>query len=123
MGFTIEELNDAPVIVITVNPPVDDKSGPTQIGDAALAFQKEKNGQVVRIIDLTEVKFSFGDVAQGMATDVAFLDPNIKTIIVGTDALVKMAGEAFKQDQYGKVDVPVFASMDEAVEAARQALK
>lgn len=122
MSLTVETVKDTPIIVITVEPPIDIDHDPADATKHALNFQKKRGGTVVRITDYTHVKLRFSDVMLGMAADTSFKDPHIINFIVGNDELVRLLAEAFKQEQYGGVDVKVFGSTAEALREARAVL-
>jgi hypothetical protein len=72
------------------------------------------------ISDVTDVEMSFSEIMLAMHTaskgdeGYSVTASNQTNVVVGTDALVQMAVEALKQDQYGSVNIKVFASIDEA---------
>jgi hypothetical protein len=122
MGLTIDTRPDDRIIFITVKPPVVVPDDPAEATEATLAFQKQQGGTVCRITDYTQVKLTFSDVVEGMASDKVFRDPNIISVMIGTDAMVKMAADSFRQTQYGGVDVTLVSTRDEALRKAQQLL-
>ena len=122
MGLTIDTRPKDRIIFITVKPPVVVPDDPAEATKATLAFQQKQGGTVCRITDYTQVRLTFSEVVEGMASDKVFRDPNIISVMIGTDAMVKMAADSFRQEQYGGVDVALVATRDEALRKAKQLL-
>ena len=122
MGLTIEKHPNDSIIFITIKPPVVVPEDPAEATEATLDFQKKQGGMVCRITDYTKVKLTFSDVVEGMASDKAFSDPNIISVMIGSDAMVRMVADSFRQAQYGGIDVTLVATRDEALRKAKQLL-
>lgn len=122
MGLAIDTRPKENIIIITVKPPVVVPDDPAEATEATLAFQKKQGGAICRITDYSQVKLTFSDVVEGMATDKAFRDPNIYSVMIGTDAMIKMAADGFRQAQYGSVNVTLVSTRDEALKKAKQLL-
>ncbi len=73
---------------------------------------------------MLNVQVDFSQLSAGLAMaftnkDSVYSNPNLKIILVGTDAMLKIGNEAVKsQEQYGQIDIPLFSTMDEAREYA-----
>ena len=127
MSYIIKQLGDESIIIITCinfNVTVD---MPNVHRDVATLIQ-DKPGLFYRIVDLTEANFSFSGAVDGLlvasrSATGGVADPRTRTILVGTDEMTKLASEAFKQDQYGKRDVPMFSSLKAGIDYARTELK
>lgn len=78
-----------------------------------------------RIDDLSEAQMSWNQFVDGIfvaTRDVpgSMTDPRIQGILVGEYEMVRLASESMKQDQYGATNTPMFTSLDEALNYARE---
>jgi hypothetical protein len=81
-------------------------------------------GPVYCIYDIGSVYLGFSDLVMTLSTAIrgtpgSASDPRVKVVIVGTDDLAQLASDASHQEQYGRLNSPLFASMEEAVAYAR----
>jgi hypothetical protein len=123
MGIKVETRPDENLMIIRLQAPLSLPEDPMEATEATVKFQQEQDGVICRITDYTKVKLTFSDVVEGMASDKVFRNPNIISVMVGSDAMVKMAADSFKQEQYGAVDVILVSTMDEALEKGKQMLQ
>ncbi|MCI0364452.1 MAG: hypothetical protein L0219_11245, partial [Phycisphaerales bacterium] len=85
----------------------------------------EIDGPVWRITNTYDVETTFSDLMQilGKATSNepgSTTDPRITSLLVGSDAWVKMVSASLQQRQYGALNVPLLHSVDEALARARE---
>ena len=84
-------------------------------------------GPVVLIIDYREVQTNFAEIIEIMkgnqAGKRADLNQRTFTIMVGEDRLVNMYRDSMRQPGSGAVQVPYFADMEKAIEAAEYYLE
>jgi hypothetical protein len=77
------------------------------------------------VLDVRQMNLSFGEMMEAMAAMTrgemaAYTHPMLKElIVVTTNAVYKLGAAALTQEQYNKVKVRVFDSMDDALEYAR----
>jgi hypothetical protein len=75
-------------------------------------------GILYRIIDVTRWRIAFSDLMLVLDIDTrggSGVDPRVRTVIVGSGEMVTLGIEAMKQQQYGAVNIPGFATMAEAL--------
>lgn len=86
-------------------------------------------GLVYYIIDVRQSKSTFKDMLDilrmpqddgQMEAEAAGID--IRLMMVGSDALAKFYVQAAQQHQYGRMQIPLFATLDAAIDAARTGL-
>lgn len=127
MSRKIKRLPDEPIIVATWIEPVDiQKEFPQKFAevDALIGADEE----VCVVDDLTNLKIDFSTLVSGMAAQRAKIpgapfDPRIHSILVGSGTLWELASKGARQLQYGKLDIPLFPSLEEALGYAREKIK
>ena len=122
MALQVQKRPDEAIIVIETHPPLNGDTDPVEATAVTLEFQAEVGGTICRITDYTRTPIPFGVLVKGMSTDKAFQHPEVISVVVGDDDMVKLVAEGFKQDQYGKIDVKMTASREEALALAHQLL-
>ena len=90
----------------------------------AVKLKNELGRAVYRIIDVTTMDLTFPDMTAAMAAERGLEggsgDPDVTTCFVGSGALVEIGTKALaEQDQYGKGNVKMFTSVDDAVDFIR----
>jgi len=129
MPIKVEYIKDDRILVIVFIDPIQmpaDAETPIQ---ETLAFKKEVGAPVCRILDFSGIKLNFGDMVAGMAYDMGreggTWDPEVSSIYVGTDELVKFGATSLRnQQQYQGANVKgIFTSREEALSHARSLLK
>ena len=84
------------------------------------------DGDLYSIADMRGIEITFADLTQGMAQafstpDSVYANPRLTTYTVGDSELVRLGTEAVsKQDQYGKIAIKLYSSVEEALEAINQ---
>jgi hypothetical protein len=87
----------------------------------------DKHGGVLySIADLRRITTSFPDMLKIINNDNqgrpgSSTDPRLRLMLVGTSEFVKLFVNAM--EQFGGVQIPVFTDLDEAIEAARTAIR
>ncbi|HEC22198.1 MAG TPA: hypothetical protein ENI95_04705 [Chloroflexi bacterium] len=122
MSFTMQRLPDEPILIVTRFDAV-----PSDLPDIfrlSLELKKEIEGTVYRIHDLSRIDLDFSTMVEGMANASAkcegsMRDSRFRDILVGSHELIQLASAAFQQKQYGGLTIPLFESLEEAVEYAR----
>ncbi len=85
----------------------------------------DEAGHAYRITDVSDLDGSFGDLVLVMAKAASGQpgspsDPRITAVLVGSEMLVRIYAEGLRQEQYGKLNVPLFANHDEALVYLRE---
>lgn len=122
MGVHVEELPDEQIIIITIQPPVIMPDDPLGATEATLRFQQHQNTTICRITDFRPVRLTFADMIEGMAADEAFRSPHVRSVVIGTDPMIKVGAQGFRQAQYGGIEVMLVTTRDEALQQARRLL-
>jgi hypothetical protein len=119
MSVVIEPFADENIIVVTIQPPVVMPDDPLNATEETMKFQTQQDTIICRITDFRQVKLSFADVIEGLATDEAFRSPHVISVIVGTDPMVKVGTKGYREAAYGGLDVLLTPTREEAMRQAR----
>ncbi|MEM6283290.1 MAG: hypothetical protein AAF787_13935 [Chloroflexota bacterium] len=124
MPFTINKIPNEPIIVVTLYDPftVEDAR------QTAIDIQQYRSDDYVSfmISDASQITSPFSQMVEIMG-EVAgegagkINDPQMRVVSVGTDEMVKLSAEAYRQEQYGSADVQIFSNVDEALTYVRRA--
>lgn len=123
MPITVERLPNEPIIIATMTgkitadcirdmyrfsaPIVDEIGGPVfRITDARVAEST-----------FSDVVFILAEVAQEMPGSAK--DPRVTPVLVGSNEWAKLVASSVGQQQYGKLNVPLYEEMDEALAYVR----
>jgi hypothetical protein len=118
MPVDVTQIAQQPIIVATVIEPF---APLKEMPDAEQQFQELAatiQGIIYRIIDVTQWRITFSDLMLVLDIDTrggSGVDPRVRTVIVGSGEMVTLGIEAMKQQQYGAVNIPGFATMAEAL--------
>lgn len=132
MPFTIEERTDlpAPTVVVTMQEPFDSARDSLLSTGAANSQVAAIEGDLVYVIvDLSQLKLDLSSLMEGFAA--AFLPhegvsmdhvmaSRVRTLMIGTGSLMKMAARAAGQEQYGSRQIELFPTLDKALDFIRQ---
>jgi hypothetical protein len=126
MPYEVSRLGHEPIIIATLSDPIDWAQDIKNTTAQVAALAAEIEGQGFRITDLTQANLTFSELMMGLATVLRseggwLSTPRIKPLVVTTQEL----GREFQtfvanQEQYGKLHVEVFSTLDEAVAYARE---
>ena len=122
MAFTAERIPGQPIVVCTIYPEIDIESDPAQSYEQVHEMLADEVGTLYRIINFLEIHVEFSHVVMGLASDPGMHDPRMRTIMVGTHDLVRLAAAASSQEQYGAKSVELCTSVEEAVATAQAEL-
>lgn len=126
MTIDVKRLEGEAIIVVTW--PGDLEPDQQKIASAEVdrLIGEDETG-VVRIDDMSSINFNFSTVVMGMAEARSKKpgyprDPRLKNIIVGNkdNAFMSLITKAAGQDQYGHLRIPLYFSLEEALEAIRR---
>lgn len=128
MPYKVERLPNEPIIVVTWQSPTDPGEDADKMCEEVDACIKPDETKVYCINDFREVKINFSALVSGMAVQRqnrpgAAGDPRIRSIMIGSGTLWDLASKAAKQLQYGGLDMPLFATLDDAIAHAREKIK
>ncbi len=124
MPATIHRLQDLPAILIDIQEPFDPKNDVMKSAEEAARLREELRRPIYRIIDVSKVDIEFSEMIVAMGTERKKAggsgDPDVTTCFVGTSDVVRMGTQALaEQEQYGKGDVKLFTSADDAIRFIR----
>lgn len=120
-SISIEKHSEHPIVVVTITgmPAYDD---PVKASEMVMPVIQSFSGRCVRIMDFSGYRMDFSVLVQGLANDPYLHDSKVVTVFVGDNDLVRLGTEAARQDQYGSLELPLFATLDEAMHYAPNAL-
>jgi hypothetical protein len=127
MGITVERIPGEPILVATLSGDVTaDHVRSMFERSAKLAEQIE--GRVYRITDLSAIKTKFSDLVEALAQASkgqpgSSSDPRFCAVIVGDNQWSRMYSEGLKQEQYGKYNIPLVSSLEDAMDYIREQQK
>jgi hypothetical protein len=128
LGYRVTRLLDLPVIVakLVIPPRLDVENLFREIAAEVLPHIEAANGPLYRINDLSAFDLIpiFSAVVRGLAFETQQLpgtssDPRLIPMFVGKGRDAQLIVNALKQDQYGNYDVPLFPTLDQALERIR----
>ncbi len=129
MPISIETLPDEPVVLVKFSNPMDIRQEIPSFVEALREVFDASPEPLIDITDATGLKVSFGDIVAGMAMltrgEMAVLrHPHAAAYIVIADSdLIRMAGNALTQGQYGGLNIKVVRTLDEALNLAREMIQ
>jgi len=127
MGNTVKRLSELNTIIFEATKPFKVPDDPMATTMETSKFLASTQGPIFRVIDITEVvdTLDFSNLMLAMAEERGKPggadDPNVTTLFVGSGELVKIGAEALKeQEQYGKANVHLFESQEDALAFVRE---
>ena len=122
----IRKLDDAPILISTFSGYItdDDLKRSDQVGPEFFAQIHE---DAIMIIDVTGGTSSFGEVLHMLRhgapeQNMSGFPFRVQMFLVGTDTMAKLYVDAARLKQFGAQQIPMFASLDAAIAAARQTI-
>ena len=118
MPASFKKLDNEPIVILTYYDPI----SPADL--ASVFAQTAKVADMIEplyvINDLSAMRLTFGGVVMGTSEAArggpgSAGDTRTRHVLVGGHELVKFSGEAMKQEQYGALNIPVFATIEEAL--------
>jgi hypothetical protein len=128
MSYTIEQLPGEPIVLVTFANPFDIRTDIPLFVEELRAIFDASPEPLIDITDTRGLKIAFGDIVAGMAmltrgTMSVLNHPNVaRYIIVADSDLIRVAGQALGQRQYGNLRVSVVKDPGEAQRLAREAV-
>lgn len=125
MPIVNKQLSANPNILIsTIVNPLDLNTDPLKSLGEIQEILNKTEGVLHIIADCREVHPSFSDVVTGMASTSREGSPlrndRLRTVIVAQGEIFTNMAEWYKQNQYGKLDMPLFKTVDEAIAFVKQ---
>lgn len=122
MPFTVERLLDQPIVIASASDPFDLLEDLPEMMEeaAAAAYEISENPYIiydfslVDDIDFSELAGGFMNMVEGNPGSPS--DAESRVLIVGVNEDWDIVEESFRQDNYGKVDIPTFVSVSEALQ-------
>jgi hypothetical protein len=125
MPFQVTRLDDEPIVIATLADPIDWAHDIKQSTAQVAALAAEFEGQGFRITDLTQATVTFSELMMGLAAVLRseggwLSNPQIRPLVVTTQELGREFQKfAAEQEQYGKLQIEVFSTLEEAIGYAR----
>ncbi|MEL6525250.1 MAG: hypothetical protein AAFQ07_06020 [Chloroflexota bacterium] len=128
MLASVTKLDDQPIIIVRYQAPFRPQED-ISAAQEQIAKLLDDHGQhnMFRIDDLSEAGMDWNSFVEGIfiaTRDVpgSMTDTRINGVLVGEDALVKMASESMKQEQYGSTQTMMFDCMHQAMAYVQEQL-
>jgi hypothetical protein len=126
MPYQVSRLGHEPIIIATLSDPIDWAQDIKKTTAEVAALAAEIEGRGFRITDLTQTNVTFSELMMGLAavlrSEGGWLStPQITPLVVTTQELGREF-QAFvaQQEQYGKLHIEVFSTLEQAVAYARE---
>jgi hypothetical protein len=126
MAVTVKTHQQKPIIIVQYADPLNVKEDLDTVFQHATSAYSEDLPVFVMISDLSAINLEFSDMMIGMQEATVSRDgfsmtaPNVTLLVVTRDEMPRLGAEAFQQDQYGSVMVPVFEDLDAALAHAEK---
>jgi hypothetical protein len=122
---TINKLHNEPIIIATYTKDQLPAEAINEVIQYTAQLLEEIDGVIYCIEDLTEADMTFGNAVQAMAAVTkkqpgSARDPRVKMLLVGSGSLLDVCAKAFRQLQYGELQIPLYSSIEEALADARE---
>lgn len=126
MGHTITQLPSESVVIAKFTNPFDALKDSVAVAAFLTEHLRTTAGQIYYIADMSGIKITFFDLVQGMSQ--SFTDPTspyansrLTTLTVAGDLLISLGVKAAsEQQQYGKVNVKLYRTVDQALAQVRK---
>jgi hypothetical protein len=119
MPVSVTRLDDLPVIIATLEGLMD-LSMITKMYNDSAALMLPHEDRVYRLADVRHTDSTFADImyivkaaSQGMPGSET--DPRIRPVYVGNNRWIEMARNSLQLEQFGKVNVPMFHTIEDAL--------
>ncbi len=128
MAMQTEKLPELRAIIFALHGAIETLEEPARSMAETVAFKKEVDGIVFRVVDFTDAQLDFSNLVMGMAMEKQHeggaFDPEVATIYVGVHDLVELGVRAFKeQEQYaGSNVIGLVSTRQEALDLIRAQL-
>jgi hypothetical protein len=127
MPCTFEYIPDEPIMIVHFYASAVETDVMQQVFDATAAFIEKVGGHVWRINDYEKVDIpptmliNMAKAAQlaGKKIPGSTSDPNVSVILVGRNYASQVFREFMAQQQFGAVKMPIFDTIEQALEAVR----
>lgn len=118
---TVVRPTDEPILIATFVGHVDSDMM-LEMFRASDALTREGETIIYRISDCREANTHFADMMRivseaGRGLPGSSTDPRFHPVLVGTQAMVKLVADMLKQQKNGGLQVPIFHTIDDALEA------
>lgn len=129
MAFTVEQIADEPIVVLTVTYPIADANQEGEDSDAAVAAAGAKiAGKYYRIAEMSDLELSWQDMVywlnqQREAKAGSINDPRVVSLLVSDTAMTQKTAQFASQSQYGGREIKVFRTLDDALAHARNGME
>ena len=125
MAFKFERVPGEPIAIGTMFNPHDPVNDTIGLSEELTKTLNEISDTVYYIADMSSLDVSFADLTVGLAQAYRtpgspYANPRLKTFPVGSAGMIKFGVEAASQQaNYGKQQIKLYASREEALETIR----
>ena len=125
MAFKVEKVPNEPIVISTISNPYDAMVDSAGIAQELLQILSETSDTIYYVADMSNLNVSFSELTVGLAhafrtPGSPYANPRLKTLPVGSAGMIKFGVEAAsQQSNYGKQQIQLYASVDEALAFAR----
>ena len=125
MPVKIDPVPDEPIVVVTFEGHIDLETVRNMFVETAIVFAKFE-GNVYRIADIRTADTDFVDIVKMIKAireglPASSIDPRVHGIFVGQNQFARMYADMTKQ--MGGIPIPMFATMEDALEYAHLQLQ
>ncbi len=114
-------LQNEPILLLRFVPPADLTADAPLLREDIVQAAQSAGGFLYLISDLSLLNLLFPDVVVGMFEMTKVIeDIDLYPVLVGTSDMVRLISQAAKQEQYGSLHLPLFETVDEALDHIRQ---
>lgn len=126
MPFAVDPNAAQNILVATFYPPVDVDQDHHALLAESVGRLEEGHTPLYRVLDFRSAYLNFSDMIRWLAADTAHhlpgaaLDPQVRTVLVSNSEDTDRIAEWLEQDQYGGLHIPLFSSIDDALNYVSQ---
>lgn len=120
MTYNVECMTGQRMILVTYGPDTDFEVEAPQVHEkVAEALDDLPSGKAVLIADFRQVVMDFGTLVMALnnltqPVPGSLSDERLHVVFIGSDDLVELGAESLKRTQFGKLDVIVFETLEDA---------
>jgi hypothetical protein len=122
MSVKVDRIPGEPIIIATLIGAVTTEMVLDVFQQSARLAEEIESSIIYRIADVCAITTTFAEMVRilGEASQAeqpgSAADPRFRPILVGTNEWAQMYSNSLKQEQYGGISVPVFATYDDALD-------
>lgn len=128
MSYTVERINEQPIILIRMLAPLNPYEDLSNLYRDSDALTADIAGKIYRVVDWTAAQLTFElvtdllDTQRRMTAQTSPRSSRVMNHYVVSDHWGRFMIDAIRQSQYGGVQAPMFPNVEEALQHVRQAI-